>query len=65
MARDIKLNIVYVNKKGNLCEHEGVFTKEETYKECIARISAEIETLKAFKLFKSKREPIQTEMELT
>ena len=54
MARDIKLNIVYVNKKGNLCEHEGMFTREETYKEC-----------KAFKLFKSKRVPIQTEMELT
>ena len=63
--RDIKLNVVYVNKKGNLCEHEGVFTKDETYKECIARISKEIETLKAFKLFKKRREPQQLEMELT
>jgi len=33
MARDIKLNVVYVNKKGILCEHEGNFTNEENFKD--------------------------------
>ena len=64
MARDIKLNVVYVNKKGVLCEHEGNFTSEETFKECMTRIKKEIETLKAFQLFKKKREPQQLKLDL-
>jgi len=64
MARDIKLNVVYVNKKGILCELEGNFTKEETFKECMDRIKEEIETLKAFQLFKKKREPQQLELDM-
>ena len=65
MARDIKLNVVYVNKKGVLCEHEGNFTSEETFKQCMARINKEIESLEAFRLFKKKREPQQLTLELT
>ena len=64
MARDIKLNVVYVNKKGILCELEGTFTKEETFNECMARIKEEIETLKAFQLFKKKKIPQQLELDL-
>jgi len=64
MSRDIKLNVVYVNKKGILCELEGSFTKEETFNECMARIKEEIETLKAFQLFKKKREPQQLELDM-
>ena len=64
MSRDIKLNVVYVNKKGILCELEGSFTKEETFNECMARIKEEIETLKAFQLFKKKRTPQQLELDL-
>jgi len=62
--RDIKLDIIYINKKGVQCELEGNFRNEEDFKETIARISKEIETLKAFKLFKKRREPQQTKLEL-
>jgi len=62
--RDIKLDIIYINKKGVQCELEGNFTNEEDCKETISRISKEVETLKAFKLFKKRREPQQTKLEL-
>ena len=64
MSRDIKLNVVYVNKNGVLCELEGNFTKEETFNECMARINKEIESLKAFSLFKKKRIPQQLELDM-
>ena len=64
MGRDIKLNVVYVNKKGVLCELEGNFTKEETFRECMVRINKEIETLKCFSLFKKKRIPQQLELDM-
>ena len=64
MARDIKLNVVYVNKKGILCEHEGNFTNEENFNDCMNIIKAEIETLKAFHLFKKTRQPQQLQLEL-
>ena len=64
MARDIKLDIIYINKKGVQCELEGSFSKEETFNECMSRIKEEIETLKAFRLFKKKREPQQLKLDL-
>lgn len=64
MSRDYKLNVVYVNKKGILCELEGRFTKEETFNDCMNKIKEEIETLKAFQLFKKKRIPQQLELDM-
>tara|TARA_X000001382_G_C3147325_1_gene171711 strand:+ start:382 stop:579 length:198 start_codon:yes stop_codon:yes gene_type:complete len=64
MARDIKLDIIYINKKGVQCELEGSFSKETDFKNCMDRIKAEIETLEAFRLFKKKREPQQLKLDL-